>query len=146
MPLYVIYWLFAGTCCSYAFLRGGTPERLGAAAILIGSALSVVESTSLTARFHSAESGILGVDIVLLVALLILSLLSKRYWPLWTTGFHTVGVITHMAVYANPATVPRAYALAQGLWAYPMLLTVVLGSWNYSRKKKKDTAPNSSKI
>lgn len=57
-----------------------------------------------------------------------IALTCNRYWPLWATAFHSIGVLTHLAVFFDKSIVPQAYATGQGMWAYPVLAALVLGS------------------
>ncbi len=123
-------------CCALALLWGGRPERVGAGLMFAGSMLSWA-ALEFFATFHaSVESGILIVDIALLAGLGTLALASDRYWPLWATGFHLVGLTTHVAVLADRAIAPLAYAHALGLWSYLTLFSLALGSSAVRRRRR----------
>ncbi|WP_069064228.1 hypothetical protein [Sphingobium sp. RAC03] len=70
----------------YAAWRGGTPERIGAAALLGAACLSVGLVDPFGDRFHHIEIAILLVDFALLSVFIWLSLQSTRFWPLWVTA------------------------------------------------------------
>ena len=144
MLLQISYWIVLFLCCGYAFRRGGRPERIGAAVALAASILSVAATTEFAARFKGVEAGILAVDVAVLCAFLALAVKTDRFWPLWATAFHTVAVATHIAIAADPTTVPRAYALAQGFWAYPVILSFAVGTWNLQRRLAQSAAAPSS--
>ncbi|WP_165799573.1 hypothetical protein [Sphingomonas oleivorans] len=131
--LQISYLVFLTLCAGYALLRGRRPERIGATIMIMGSVLTWAAAAELAYRWHSVDQGIFAVDLGMLVALLALALRSERFWPLWATGFHTVGLVTHSAMMVDPAIVPRAYSLAQGFWAYPALLALAMGT-RMSRK------------
>ena len=131
--LQLIYWLFLGTCLAYALWRGGRPEKAGVGIIAVGSILSVIATSDLGARFRTVEWGILAIDVTILVAFLALALRTDRFWPLWAAGFHAIGVATHVATMVDPDVVSRAYAYAQGFWAYPMLIAAAIGTRNHHR-------------
>lgn len=129
-PLF--YWTLVALCSGYVFIRGAAPERTGMAILVVGSILSTLSATADYAiRFRSLELGIFIIDLVALVAFVALALKANRFWPLWVAGFHLVGVATHAAMAANPEVVPRAYAMAQAFWAYPMLAAMVAGTWRH---------------
>ena len=134
------YWLFLACCAGYAMLRGGQPERLGGIILIAGSVLSWAGASREAVRFHGMENGILLIDLAVLAAFLTLALKSDRFWPLWVTGFHLVAVLTHLALLADPTVVPRAYALAQGFWAYPMLIALAIGTNIYRRTRGRQPA------
>jgi cytochrome bd-type quinol oxidase subunit 2 len=132
MLLAGIYWVTLTICAGYAFAKGAGPERAGAAIMVAGSIASVIATSAL--GFRHVELGIFGVDLVVLASLLTLALRVDRHWPLWITGFQLVGVIIHAAMMLRPEVVPRAYALAQGFWGYPMLIALVVGTLSVQRR------------
>lgn len=137
MILQLIYWAVLCASCGYAAWRGGTPERAGAAIMAIGSVLSVVVTSDMGVRFRGAEIGIMIVDAAVLVAFLAVALRSDRFWPLWAAAFQAIAIATHVAAVANPAVFWFAYALAQGFWAYPMLLAIVIGTWHRNQRQSR---------
>lgn len=132
-PLF--YWTLLTLCSAYAFIRGGSPERIGMAILVVGSILSTAFATANYAlRFQQMEVGIFLVDVVGLFAFVALALRADRFWPLWVAGFHLVGVATHAAMAASPDVVPRAYAMGQAFWGYPMLAAMVAGTWRHRKR------------
>ncbi|HEV2816490.1 MAG TPA: hypothetical protein VGW40_04615 [Allosphingosinicella sp.] len=124
-------------CCGYAFLRGGAPERIGAAIFAIGTGLTVVAASSPATRFASLEVGILIVDGAALVGFLILALFAERYWPSWLTALQAIGTAGHAIKLADPEGFPWAYAFALAFWSYPMLLLIALGTFRHQRRVAK---------
>jgi hypothetical protein len=125
--------LLAG-CCGYAFLYGGPPERVGAAILAVGSILTLVAVSARGMRFHSVEGGVFLVDVAALFAFLILALYSERFWPLWVTALQAIGVAGHAVKLADPGVIWRIYAFVLAFWSYPMLLLIVIGTWNHHRR------------
>lgn len=121
-------------CCIYAAARGGPPERIGALVLLVGSVLSTALMSPAASRFSGVEMGVLAVDVAVLFAYLALALLTDRYWPLWTAALQLIGVLAHIARLADPDMLRNGYAFLLAFWSYPMLLTIVLGTW--SRHKR----------
>lgn len=124
----IIYYVILALCCLYAGWRGGRPERIGILIVVLASLATTAAGLTHFSLFHSVEYGIFAVDIITLGALLWLALSSDRFWPLWATGFHAVGVMTHMVMLLRPDAIPYAYAMMQGLWAYPVLTAMALGA------------------
>jgi urea transporter len=122
------------TTCWFAVVYGGTSERWGAAIIFMGAILSLPAATLFGSRWRSPEYGVLAVDVLALIALLALALRSNRFWPLWATSFQAIAVVTHLATMADHLILPRAYAIAQPFWGYPMLLALALGTRAVKRK------------
>jgi len=128
MLLSMTYWVCLAACCAIAWRRGGECERIGASILAAGSAASALICSHAGFRFQGSELGLVVVDVAVLVALVVLSLRSPRVWPIWVAGFHLVAIMTHAAVFVHPAILPRAYALAQGFWAYPMMAALAVGA------------------
>lgn len=116
--------LLIGTC-AFAFLQGRTDERVAAGAMLVAAALSPI---ALSAGYASPETGVMGIDMALLVLLVIIALKSDRFWPLWAAGFHIVGTTIHLATFVEVDIWPPAYANAQAFWAWPVLVALLVGT------------------
>ena len=110
----------------YAAAYGRTPERVGAAAVIVGSYASVPSA----AFFGAPEIGILVIDCLLLTGFMWLLFISDRFWPIWATGFHMISVVTHLAVVVQPDIIPAAYANYAIFWSYPVLAALAWGTWD----------------
>jgi hypothetical protein len=126
IALQLAYLVTLLSACTFAMLRGGRDEQHGAMIMLGGSLLSGL-AVAIQPHWRSMQTGVLIVDLGVLAALFTLALRSDRYWPLWITAFQLIGVATHLARLADPGIIPRAYSIAQGFWAYPMLAVLSLG-------------------
>jgi hypothetical protein len=128
MIMLSFFWAFLTGSIYIAVRFGGTPEKLGVMMIGGGSLLSALVVSALPIRFDGVEIGVVIVDIALLAGLFALAMVSKRFWPMWATSFHGAGVLTHIAASMSPHSLTNAYALLQGFWAYPMLVTIMIGT------------------
>ncbi|MDQ8756448.1 hypothetical protein RCO27_09420 [Sphingosinicella sp. LHD-64] len=134
-PLF--YWTVLALCGLYVFWRGGAAERVGMGIVVVGSILTTLSaSASLTVRFHSIEVGMFLVDVAVFVAFAALALFADRFWPLWVAGLQLVGTLSHTLVLASSQVVAWAYAVTQALWAYPILLIIVIGAARHHRRLK----------
>lgn len=140
MPWGLVYNIVLVLCCGWALIGGGRPERIGAAMMFGGSMLSWAALEYFGIFHSSVEVGIMGIDLALLIGLGGIALLSNRYWPLWATGFHLVGVITHGSVMADTQIAPLAYAHSLGLWSYLTLLSLVLGTFAVRRRRRRSAS------
>lgn len=129
-----LYYAFAIACSIYAGIRGGAPERIGAAVILVGSALTTAGMSGPSSRYAALESGALLVDGAALLAFLFLSLRAERFWPLCVTALQIVGTAGHAVKLVDTEVLRTAYAFAMAIWSYPMWFLVVLGTWNHQRR------------
>jgi len=121
-------------CWAYALLKGGAPERIGASVIGLGSILSLVAAASPGARFGSVEEGVFLVDLAAFAVFLGLALRAERHWPLWVTALQAIGTAGHAAKLLDPSVIPLAYAFVLAFWTYPMLLLIVMGTWNHQKR------------
>ncbi|MBV7256379.1 hypothetical protein KCG44_06215 [Pacificimonas sp. WHA3] len=96
-------------------------------AILVLAASQLLFSLLTDAKYESTEMLALVPDMALAIYLMVIALTTDRFWPLWAAAFQSVAVLTHLAVLAMPHMMPTAYAVAQGLWLYGVLIALVLG-------------------
>lgn len=118
-----------------AFLWGGRPERIGAAAVLAAWVASLVLA-QWSHHWFEAQWGILAVDAVLFGVLLWLALRADRFWPLWACAFQLLGVVTHLAILADRSLTGRAYFVAAVIWSYLVLIALGVGAWNCRRRRR----------
>ena len=108
--------------CTYAWIYGGQPERIGALCIASAALLSIP-----SASFYSeAELGILIIDAGLLASFVGLLIFSNRVWPIWVSGLQMVPVTSHVMMLLHLHVLPVAYANFSAFWAFPVMF--VLGS------------------
>ncbi len=110
--------------CLYAFFRGGKAEKVVALGILLNVYLSILAFAPFAARFRHVELPVMVLDTALIVLLLVVSLKSEKFWPLWLTAMQALGTLSHLAPLV-PHMIPWGYGNAVALWMYPML--IVLG-------------------
>jgi hypothetical protein len=118
----------------YALWAGGGPERVGAMLY----AVSVI-ATFLIMKAHrhywlDLEVGVFIVDAVIFLAFVPIALRADRFWPLWVTAFLGLGVLGHVARLVMPDTFWRAYAMVLTIWSYPILATMMLGTFLHRRR------------
>lgn len=143
LSLLILWWIFFGSACAYAFLRGGAPERTGAMLMFVASVLTIVGATPFSERFTGVEQGLFTIDLALFCALIALAIYADRFWPLWTAGFHLMSVMAPIAYAVAPTGLRYAYALAQGFFAYPAVLAMVVGVATHQRTLRRHGADNS---
>lgn len=118
----------------YAVLRGGTPERIGAAALSAAAGLSVGLVDPFGDRFHHLEIAILLVDLALLSVFIWLSLKSTRFWPLWIGAMLCAEIAVHLMRILMPAIVPRAYVDALAVWSWVAQAMLIVATWRHRRR------------
>lgn len=122
----ILFWLLTAVGCGYAAALGGKDGRW-AAALIVGASILTIPATRMEGSWARTEYLILTVDALLLLGLFILSQRSKRYFPIWMTGFHLIAVVTHMSTLISPSFAPEIYRALGSLWAVPMTLAMIWG-------------------
>lgn len=134
LPLPVYYALLI-PCLIYAFAKGGSPERIGAALLTVGSVVSLLPVIGNPDRFKSVENWLLLIDLVVLAAFAALALRADRFWPIWATALVALGPLGHLARwYAGDAIMPRAYAASVAIWSYAIIALIAIGTLNHHRR------------
>lgn len=126
MIIGLLFWMLALISCGYAVAFGGKPGRWAAFLIVAASILTVV-AAHMGRAWGQLETARFVVDVMLLVALYVLMVLSRRFWPIWMTGFHLIAVTTHVSVIIAPGVTPQIYRALESLWAIPVLLALLAG-------------------
>lgn len=134
----LIFGIMLVSCCGFAFLRGGAPERI-AATLLLLSAIGSLAVASREATFSKTEWGIFAVDCALFAGLFALAMFSNRYWPLWLAAFQLVTIWSHLAFGTLAVQMPLAYAIASTIWSLPMLIILASGTQRHRRRKGSST-------
>jgi hypothetical protein len=125
--LFLVLWAGA---CSYAAVRGGAPERIAAAAILI-AALATRWADTLVAPYDSVVTGVLLTDLALLAVLLWLALASTRFWPMLMTSMHACGLLGHLSKPLGPDIIAHAYYAAVAFWGFPIVILLAVATWRH---------------
>jgi hypothetical protein len=121
--------------CGYALWKGGQPERLTAAALVIGVVFTdYVDSPVGPVRWTSLETGVLLVDVAVLIAWGAIALRAERFWPIWFTAMHAIAVAGHAIKILDPDFIRLGYAFAIAFWSYPMLLILAGATWCHRRR------------
>ena len=123
------------TCC-YAVWRGGGPERIAGAAMAIAYLATIASYTQLASRFAHVETGVLVVDLSLLIVLVAVALTADRGWPMALAALQLDCVGVHIARILDIGMIRVTYALMLAMWSYPMLLLLATGTWRYGRRRR----------
>ena len=120
-------------CCIIAWKWGGLDERLAASGFVVATIASRLAGNS---NYGHTENGILAIDVLLLAGLLFLALRSDRFWPMWATAFQLVGVTVHIASMTETGNFAWAYAVGLIFWTYPVLISLMAGTWLEARHRR----------
>jgi hypothetical protein len=133
----IVYWALLAVAFGYVMLRGGVPERRAMFAWTLASLLSTASVVAGFGAYATLQFGVFFVDVLLAAYFIWLSLRADRFWPLWVTGFHLIGVMTHIAKALLPDLHPWAYAVGQVAGGYLIIATIALGAARHHRRAKR---------
>lgn len=133
LPLPAYYAILA-VFTVYVALRGGAPERWAAGIIAVGSILSTAFISAQPSRFSSVETGVVAIDVLALAGFLALALRAERYWTLWLAALQLIGTAGHAVKLVDSHVIRAVYAFMMAFWTYPMLLCVLIGTWQHRKR------------
>lgn len=121
-----LFWILTLLACGYAAAFG---ERDGkwAALLIVAVSLLTIPAARLGHVWGSFEPGVFLVDTGLLLALYILVLRSRRWWPIWMAGFHLLAVTSHLGAWLSSSFLPDIYFAAASFSAIPVPVFMVVG-------------------
>jgi hypothetical protein len=128
--------LFFGSC-GYALWRGGAPERVAAAILLVGGLASPLLASGASDRFFGVEPGIFLADLLILLGLLWLVVRADRFWPIWMAAIQLTQTSGHILRAADPTLHPWIYWFTSAMWSYPILLILAIGTVRHQRRLAK---------
>jgi hypothetical protein len=67
-------------------------------------------------------------EALVLAVLLALGLRSKRFWPMPVASLQIVAFLSLLTPFFGRNIVSHGLGVAQGIWAYPQLLLIVMGT------------------
>jgi len=133
--------------CGGAFLFGGKPERLVAAALLANfavhnaAAVPALVSGEAGASFSAETSLVL--DMVLLGVLVPVALAFRPLWTLFVAAFQLVALLTSVILITDDRVSVVAYVTAQNMLWWLCITALALGVWEAaaSRTASRKSAP-----
>ena len=131
--LFLVLWLGV---CGYALWRGAQPERF-VAVIFLAAVPAGAAAYSTGLRWRGIEMGLFGVDMTMLVLLLIIAMKANRYWPIAMAAMQVFQVVGHLLKLADPRMLPLLYWISNVVWAYPMLILLLLGTVRHHNRVKR---------
>lgn len=119
-----------------AIFRGGAPERW-VALILLLTAVADFAFVVTAGEMVTRDIRILVLDCALAITITIIALHAERYWPMLIAAFLVVGAEMQIGVWLAPVHKQQVYKVAHAASAYPILLTLLVGTlrhWWRTRK------------
>lgn len=128
LAAFIFYLVAAIGTCALALVRGGRDERAVAIGYLIAALASTIVAMAGTANYRAPEYGVMAVDVLFFGFLMVIVARTRSFWPLWAAGAQLVGTVTHLAKVMQPSMAMEAYATVQPLWAFPLLISLAIGT------------------
>lgn len=126
MLIVYMFIALAGLCCAIAAVNGGWEGRwaggLTMLTILAGRAAGSVDLA-----FATSPAFKIWLDGALLVALIVITLRSRRWWPIWLVGLQGNAVLAHVAGIMIPTHTPAIYRGLESFWGIPLMLVMATG-------------------
>lgn len=119
---------------TFSFIKGGEPERMGAAAYaMVFLAVTMIkDGTSL----NFPRWGVMGMEIVLLIVLIGIAWHSRRAWPVWAASFQAMIVTCHALIAANLRPPQNAVATVINMSNYGLLIALAVGTfWAWQERR-----------
>ena len=133
LPIELFFSLMMGVC-SYSAIKGGPPERWAVVIFIIGVGTTFIVTPLSADRYAQLEFGILVTDMAILFAFMMLALSAERYWTIWICAMQVIQVLSHIPKMIIPELLPQAYYVVIAFWAYPMLLTLAIGTYRHQQR------------
>lgn len=110
--------------CAVAFAWGGRTERIGAAIIAFGIlATPIIQDR----RWDHVDLGLLGIDIVQMLAFVVLAFISARLWAVSAAALMVLVVMVHLATLFQGAGQIFPYISAFNAVGYLVLVCLIVG-------------------
>jgi len=120
----------------FVFRKGGADEKVAVATLIFGSAATLACYALSRRNFVDPVPLLFVTEAAVLAILLILAYRSSRFWPLTIAALQIASFLALLTPLTNENLVSYALGVAQGLWAYPQMLILVLAAIRYSNRKK----------
>ncbi|HWI85999.1 MAG TPA: hypothetical protein VNT42_06725 [Sphingomonas sp.] len=124
----------------YAGIRGGSPERLTAGA-LVAAALSTRIYAHIRppniGLYSSMEIWVAVIDLALFAAVLAIAITSSRFWPMLMASMLGCELFGHLAKSLGPDILPKAYYVTVAFWGYPTVILLAVATWRHQVRLKR---------
>lgn len=129
MILALGFWAALIGTCVYAFLRGGRPERIGAAVNVLGCLATLVVRLALASAWLPAAATVLLIDLAVAACFFWLAIRTIRFWPIWACGFAVANILMSIMAAVVPHVALFAYHTGLGIYGYLALGALALGTF-----------------
>lgn len=139
-PRYIIFWTLLLLTFGYALWRGRGDEKIAAGVALLATIITQFVIPPPSLRYNGLHSGLIAIDMAVLVVFVAIALRSNRFWPLWVAGLQLTNSMAHLMKGIEADLLPQAYAAAAVFWSYPILLIILVGTWRSHQLTRQERA------
>ena len=136
------YWLIVLLITLFALLKGKREEWLVMIILIVGTMATRYAQRLSVPFWDNVEYGVLLVDILALAAFTAVALFTRRFWPKYVAGFQLASSSAHLLRLVHHGLPPWVYYIAEAFWIYPILLTVLIGSFRAHRYAPPHSTPS----
>ena len=141
--LVYLFNILLAVCSIYAFVRGGAPEKVVAAAFICAATATYVFQPMEYGGYRGIESTISLIDLGLLAVLVTVALSANRFWPIWIASFQLFALLVHVAKAYQADVLPVVYFAVISRIAYPMLIMLAAGTmFHFDRLRRHGSDPD----
>jgi hypothetical protein len=115
--------LAAGSAIAF----GTRGEKWLGATILLGNLLTIVVERALGEVFASVLPVYLALDTILAAVLCAIAVRNPTWVAICTAAFQVNGTLAHLVKLVSAQTIPFSYAFLLKVWAWPMVLVLLVG-------------------
>ena len=119
--------IFMISMALFAFLKGGTREKIGAGYLIVAwfASLLVQEYND----FRGLPIGMFLVDVFSLLFFASLAWRAPKSWPVWVTGLQLVTVMGHVMILTNKTVPIASLYTVMNLVGYLIIFCIGLGTF-----------------
>ncbi len=118
----------------FAFLKGGTREKMGAGVYLAAWFSTLIAQENV--GFQGLPIGMFIIDAVTLLALVAIAWRAPQSWPTWAAGLQLIAVTGHLTILANAQVPISSIYTAMNLIGYLIILCIAVGTfWTWQERK-----------
>ncbi|MDQ3124613.1 MAG: hypothetical protein M3Q74_03315 [Pseudomonadota bacterium] len=125
---------FTVIVAAFAFFKGDEPERVAAAAYVLGFFASLLIQGD--GALQGTQWGLLAIDAVMLAVFAGLSWKSYRAWPVWASALQSLTVMSHLLTLVDIRPPGSAFITVINMASYGILLTIAIGTfWAWQERR-----------